>query len=470
MPLPPPNLLSFSSGYLPTTLTWDSNLNPASLLFASGNGSSKLAFLARFTSTDGMASSFDCGNSTQRKKILLRLLEARNTGKISQAGAQCDLTFHAPLLNLDPDVDPIEFSSDPPGSNTSRGFEFVDSQEKGWQATSKSQTLYHKTYEIVAAIRQVSQKKNLKSSMRPTWSSTREVLCYHFFSPDNLERFLLAFWSMWYPNWPVFHKPTFVAAQKPASLLAVMCLIGAFLTSETSDRDQASMWVSEVEEWVFNNDSFGDGNVQQTSDEFELVEIETRLDALRAAYGLVLILNWEGSQEDKNRARRIRFSQVIASARSIGFQAARHGDLGKYLQSHESLQSWRLFIVREELIRNFLYVFMLDCAFIIFNNCAPRMAIFELQFSLACPEVCFQADTLERWLDCTTVWSCSLIGQRQPLLCEAIEILTMAELSKQYWHVLRQMSSLNYFAVANGKSAIADRSAWQPPIDGPQTR
>lgn len=461
-PSPLPSLFSLSCGYLPTTTTWDGNLSPVSLFFASGNGGSNLAFLARFTSTDGLASSFDCGNPNQRKSILL---QARDTRNISEADAQGDLVSHAPLPGFGSDIGSIDTYREFPKSNASRTFGFVHTQGKARPAVSKSPTLLQKTHEIVAAIRQVAQKKRSKISMQTTWSATREVLCYRFFSPDNLERFLLAFWSMWYPNWPVFHKPTFVATQKPASLLAVMSLIGAFLTSETSDREQASMWVSEVEDWIFNDDSFGDSKSQQTGDKSQLVDMETQLDALRAAYGVVLILNWEGSQEDKNRARRIRFSQVIAAARSIGFSAARHGQLSNYLRPSESLKSWRLFVVKEELIRTLIYVFMLDCAFIMFNNCAPRMAIFELQMHLACPEVCFQASTLETWLDCTAVWACSLLGQRQPLLCEAIEILTMAELSKQYWQLLRQMSSLNYFAIASGKSAIADLSAWPSQID-----
>ncbi|KAI0173816.1 hypothetical protein BJ166DRAFT_510337 [Pestalotiopsis sp. NC0098] len=446
MPSPLASLFSLSCGYLPTTATWDGFLNPVSLFFASGNGGSNLAFLARFTSTDGLASSFECGNPNQTKRILL---QARDTRNISKAAAQGDLVFHAPLLDFGLEIGSIDVSRDLPESSTSRAFGFIKTHGKARQAVSKSPTLHQKTHEIVAAIRQVAQKKRSNSSKQTTWSATRVVLCYRFFSPDNLERFLLAFWSMWYPNWPVFHKPTFVATQKPASLLAVMSLIGAFLTSETSDRDQASMWVSEVEDWIFNDDSFGDSESQQTGDKSQLIDIETQLDALRAAYGVVLILNWEGSQEDKNRARRIRFSQVIAAARSIGFSGARHGQLSNYLRPSESLASWRLFIAREELIRTLIYVFMLDCAFIMFNNCAPRMAIFELQMHLACPEVCFQASNVETWLDCTAVWACSLIGQRQPLLCEAIEILTTAELSKQYWQLLRQMSSLNYFAIAS---------------------
>ncbi|KAH8907493.1 hypothetical protein BR93DRAFT_936892 [Coniochaeta sp. PMI_546] len=309
--------------------------------------------------------------------------------------------------------------------------------------------LASRTQEIVLGIRDVVRHRSRKSPITITWSPSRETLCYRFFSPENLERFLLAFWAMWYPNWPVFHRPTFVAARKPGTLLAAMALIGASLTSENTDRDQAMVWADAVEEWVFSDDAFCDGNIPRTDDEFEDLQVETRLDALRAAYAVVLFLSWEGAVEQKKRARRTRFSQVITVARSLQFSAAAHENLNTYTCAQDQLRGWKTFILREELIRTMMFVFLLDCGYLIFNNTQPRMAVFELQCQMACPEVCFQADTLESWAHAIGIWSNTPIGRRQPLMSTVIEIVMRAHPSKEDWEMLQQMSSLNFFAIGN---------------------
>src|SRR5882757_7257503 len=55
--------------------------------------------------------------------------------------------------------------------------------------------------------------------------------------------------------------------------------------------------------------------------------------------------------------------------------------------------------------RTLLWVYLLDSAFVIFNNMRPRLALRELSMGLACSEACFQAQSssdcynqLQRWI------------------------------------------------------------------------
>ncbi|KAH8667024.1 hypothetical protein BX600DRAFT_285056 [Xylariales sp. PMI_506] len=443
----------------PAAVRWGGmELSPVFGVSFTPNTRPKLAFLARFTSTDGMANSFDCGDTQQRREIMLFLLHAKQRVDYGTTGSMIPHTgpseqyfeIEIPHGRGSPFL-PSAWGKQYELPLIGEAFEADDSLHAHTPAQDWTfdVSLSLKTREIVHGIREVVQHKPQKSSISITWSESREMLCYRFFSPENIERFLLAFWAMWYPNWPVFHKPTFFAAQKPATLLAAMVLIGASLTSESTDRDQAMVWADSVEEWVFNSDAFCDDNIPRTDDEFEEYQIAIRLDALRAAYSVVLFLTWEGSVKQKSRARRVRYSQVIGVARSLRFPEAKHNNLGTYLHGTDQLGGWKTFILKEELIRTLIYVFMLDCAYVMFNNCPPRMASFELRCDLACPEVCFQAETLEAWQQCVQIWSSTHIGHRRPLLSEVIDIMARPSLSKEELTTLQQMSSLNFFAVAN---------------------
>lgn len=82
-------------------------------------------------------------------------------------------------------------------------------------------------------------------------------------------------------------------------------------------------------------------------------------------------------------------------ARDTGIAHARHPS---YPFMDFSKFSWQDFSVREQLIRVFTWVFLLDTAFVIFNNVPPRMAIKEMKMHLASNEACFQALTSEQCL------------------------------------------------------------------------
>ncbi|OIW29506.1 hypothetical protein CONLIGDRAFT_680351 [Coniochaeta ligniaria NRRL 30616] len=450
-----PKSVSLDPKHWPAAVRWYMDIMS---VFGSSFGSCtrpKLTFLARFTSTDGIGDSFECGDTEQRRWIMLSLLQGRLRMHELDKGAAAGLMPQPAPFELDFGLEisqgqtPVLFL---PAWNRQQDAISMDAfRSSDSLQTSRVQDwlfgdLAMRTQEIVLGIQDVVQHRSRKSPINITWSPSMKMLCYRFFSPENLERFLLAFWAMWYPNWPVFHKPTFLAARKPGPLLAAMALIGASLTSENTDRDQAMVWADAVEEWVFTDDNFCDG---PTDDEFGEDQIEARLDALRAAYAVILFLTWEGAVEQKKRARRVRFSQVIAVARSLRFSAATHENLDTYTCAANRLRAWRTFVLREELIRALLFVFLLDCGYLIFNNSPPRMAAFELQCQVPCPEVCFQADTLESWLQSIGIWSTTQIGRRQPLVSNVVEIVMNAHPSKEDWAMLQQMSSLNFFTVSN---------------------
>ncbi|KAH6983190.1 hypothetical protein BKA56DRAFT_671904 [Ilyonectria sp. MPI-CAGE-AT-0026] len=422
----------------------------------------KLSFLAKFTSTRGIANSFDCGSSTERKQLMLALTPAAPNDLLTPeinddlglrgSQLQCDFTLEQDMHLTDfehtaTSTNWVEWGKDySPRDPVQESALF---QCIGGLREDSIHPLELKMHEIVLGIQEHWQVSSIDSASSPGWTSMTMMLCYRFFSPVNLDRYLVSFWSFWHPNWPVFHKPTFVAAQNPAPLLVAMALIGACLTTNETDRNHAMFWIAAVEEWVFSDANFSEDPIPETDKGFDEVTVRLRLNAIRAAYCVVLLHSWEGGEDQKRRARRTRFTQVIAVARSLPLSIAIHGDLQRYTSIVDMHRNWRNFILKEELIRTVTYVFLLDMGYVIFNNTPPRMVIFELDIGLTCPEPCFQATDAEKWIFSVKAWSETYVGQRQPSMSNMMEAVMKEMPTQEEWKMLKQMSSLNFFTLAS---------------------
>ncbi|KAH7232910.1 hypothetical protein BKA59DRAFT_559887 [Fusarium tricinctum] len=382
-----------------------------------------MRFLANVTSTHGMANSFEIGNSLARKRAISNLVQGYNIPVITRPYGRAQQA-RVETSHSDYDVNSSGFL----GRSASR--------DAGHSLSSKSQ-------EIVRGLRESLSNGASVLTNNANSSQSTERSCARFFSPANLERFISLFWHFWYPNWPVFHQPTFDITQKPAQLIAALSLIGACVSPEKIDRDRAISWLEVVEDWVFSDPEFSEDVIPQIYDESMLSQVETRLDSIRAAYALMIVMTWEGDSKHMTRSRRTRFTETVCVSRSLYFFCALQSSAldGSTYSGHSR---WRLYSLREECIRSLVYVFMLDCAFVMFNNTAPRMVVGELQFGLTSPEDWFHATTSSDWLEC--VRNSPRIDQGISL-CDAINKIMQGVLDATDCKIFEQTSLLNHFAI-----------------------
>lgn len=188
-----------------------------------------------------------------------------------------------------------------------------------------------------------------------------------------------------------------------------------------ADRSNARTWYNAVEEIVFSDNDFCDEEAAATL---------SKVQAMQAAYIVCLYQNWEGDERSKRRIRRQRFSALVSAARDAGIHNAKHSEGG-----------WHQWALEEQLIRVLLWVFLLDTAFVIFNNVPPRMVIKEMTLDLACCEAAFQADSADL---------CFSLIQRHPLtFCRVVESLCTDELQETMLQNLADAGPLNMFAIAS---------------------
>jgi hypothetical protein len=108
--------------------------------------------------------------------------------------------------------------------------------------------------------------------------------------------------------------------------------------------------------------------------------------------------------------------------------------------------------------RIFTWIFLLDTAFVIFNNLPPRMVIKEMRMHLATPESCFQALTadechqeIQTHLPCgSAYWSLSFRG--------AFEALAKDTFPSSMRQIIAASGPLNLFALTSGQPFVRNNS------------
>ncbi|KAF4502624.1 C2H2 type zinc finger domain containing protein [Fusarium agapanthi] len=195
------------------------------------------------------------------------------------------------------------------------------------------------------------------------------------------------------------------------------------------------MWLEAVESWVFQDPDFSEDSIAQTDDDGQDSQVRQRLDILQAAYGILLLMNWEGDTKMRLRARRKRFPDIVFVSRSL-YPFAMPGTREEASLAPQNLHDhWTAFGLREELIRTLLYTFLLDSAFVIFYDMSPRMVINELQFGLAATDELFNSPDAETWFMCTQAAAQRTLTCSQVTLSQSITMIMGEDFDTSLWEV-----------------------------------
>lgn len=105
----------------------------------------------------------------------------------------------------------------------------------------------------------------------------------------------------------------------------------------------------------------------------------------------------------------------------------------------------------DDLSRTFLWIFLLDTAFVIFNNLPPRMVIKELHMRMAYPESCFQASNAAECAAAINDWTLQSFSTSEISLRKAIQTFCDAEFSPLLRCELAGLGPLNLFVIISGR-------------------
>ncbi|KIW22184.1 uncharacterized protein PV07_12095 [Cladophialophora immunda] len=308
--------------------------------------------------------------------------------------------------------------------------------------TWKYDPLAMKAFEIVQAIERSAHSPKTDSPNISECSTSTEMSCTNFFSPHQLRKFLDTYWERWYPNWPTIHRPLFDPLRTPSFLIAAMAIMGACHSQEPQERANSKFWANVVEKFVFEE-------LEQIEAETFKVDQRHTIQLLQAACIMCIYQHWNGTKASKKRIRRQRFMTLVSVCRDVGISRATHRD---YRFISQADFDWRSFVETEEMIRTFIWIYMIDTAFVIFNNFPPRMVLGELRMDVASPERCFQASSAEECFLGIQWWLCKTQrkqAQTPSSLLDFIRAFCRDEIDASFTDIYAHEAYMNYFAVTS---------------------
>jgi hypothetical protein len=234
----------------------------------------KLEYLAYFTSSMGMSTFTDRESFRRRQKLVADAYEDKVTSKRRQ------------VSKTNQKVPPI-IVSDP---------------------------LAPKSLELMRSLRNIICNKRNNDVITFDWSSETHDQCQIFFSTPNIRRFLEYFWSLWYPNCPIIHKPLFNPHTATPGLLSVMTVIGACLSPYQEDSKAARKWLDSIEELIFSHECFRDNSSPRNNDSKWKKE---RLQSIQAGYLVCSLQKREGPGEAQARIRRYRHASMVTVSEAL---------------------------------------------------------------------------------------------------------------------------------------------------------
>ncbi|KAE8407021.1 hypothetical protein BDV37DRAFT_269450 [Aspergillus pseudonomiae] len=397
-----------SSDFEALDLLYSQDLTPDSTVLAE-----RLEFLAYFTSAKGIATFLDQDTLKQWQKLLLEYERHIEVYGYDRDTTSLDDTCHSAGRQVFPNSwgSAAENTIDPSVVH---------------MISDDSDLLFLRTQEIIHDLQTLITQKADRSIIKLDWSPSVQESCSTLFAPNNIRRFLGYFWSLWYPNCPIVHRPSFKPQTAPLTLLCVMVVIGACLSPHDGDRSFARMWLDTVEELVFSNEIFQEKSVLETTP--PVLEAQTE---------------WK-----KRCVECLQMTYLLA--RNIGLSAS-HRDL-ELKDPSESW--WRTFIVEEERIRSLLYVFCIDSAITMLHNSPPRMVVSELKMDMASPEECFQARSATECFTALSAWKDSIFWRERLSMSAVVRRICQRSLDDHLVQEYSRMGTLNMCTIVLSLHAL----------------
>lgn len=277
----------------------------------------RLEYLAYFTSARGMVTFLDRKTLEKRQKLMLDHAYGQNyEGESPPESSYADLLYDmecSDFLDTSLDIAAPHAVSEEPDSFLS------------------------KTQEIYQLLRSVVSNKQNTATITLSWTPSVQGQCSSFFTPRNIRRFIEYFWSLWYPNCPIVHRPLFDPQTAHPVLICVMVLIGACLSPHDDDGRDARMWMDCVEELVFSNAHHCEvhcDTIETAADQSQDGWMKERLECIQMTYLVCSLQKREGSSDAQTRIRRYRHAAMV----TVSYRDARPSYTKQPQLIHGSLQ------------------------------------------------------------------------------------------------------------------------------------
>ncbi|KAK7431440.1 hypothetical protein QQZ08_001930 [Neonectria magnoliae] len=223
-----------------------------------------------------------------------------------------------------------------------------------------------------------------------------------YFSPDNIKDFLDKF-THFNIHVPVLHVATFKIVDAYTGLLAGMCCIGACYSDRVTSSNVREMMdflclALERDCKVFST---------ELRDSQPRIASQSDIEELQAVMFMCMLLIWNGTPQQRDRARQIH-PYLASNARKFNlFQSPQNpyhvSPLHQVNSNSNNFSpkdfSWEIWIDQERRNRLMFAIFLCDIAMGLYFNSHPLFDVFEIHLPLPCDDAAWDADKAE---DCVS--------------------------------------------------------------------
>ncbi|KAK6532490.1 hypothetical protein TWF281_006679 [Arthrobotrys megalospora] len=222
----------------------------------------------------------------------------------------------------------------------------------------------------------------------------RAVEAVELVTGDILQRFTNSFFRHWHKHGPFIHIPSYSPGTCATVLILAMSCIGGLYVKDAGEIRRCRALLDIAEVYIYGRDylkneyefcAYGGGGGNNSGKTYKDIDWED-FEKLQAAYLMIVVQTWAGHKIAKRRIRQQRFARVLELARQLRLPSAHH------THPPTSPNDFLAWIRTETAIRLQNIMLTIDCAFVIFNNCTPRISAAEIeQLDLPCTAASFAA-------------------------------------------------------------------------------
>ncbi|KAH7069106.1 hypothetical protein BKA63DRAFT_520659 [Paraphoma chrysanthemicola] len=202
------------------------------------------------------------------------------------------------------------------------------------------------------------------------------------FTATNFDDCIWSYFTIFHPQHPFIHWPTFDVYTVSLPLLLAVAFAGSVHCIPRDAALSTRSFFDIAEDFIFER--LRTEAVNKSSQ---------KTGALEIAQAAVLIIGLQISFNDEATRRRIRISrhpELVASIRSLGLTST--------VQTCElNTDEWEAFIAEESRVRTIHILFLMDYMSTFFFNTLPQMAMSEPKQRLPCPDSLFEASTSDEF-------------------------------------------------------------------------
>lgn len=203
------------------------------------------------------------------------------------------------------------------------------------------------------------------------------------FTAENFEECISAYFSVFHPQQPLIHWPTFDMHKVPLPLLLAVAFAGSVHCTPTDGALSSRSFFDLSEDFIFVHLR----NVVATPNPRH---DPRALEAVQAASLIVALQSSFNNEATRSRVGISRHPEIIAAMRSLKLL-----EPTVTVRCQNQVPEWNAFIAEESRVRAVNFIFAMDCMATFFFSSVPKIAIAEVSQTLPCNDVLYDAATEE---------------------------------------------------------------------------